>query len=74
MLATRKAFQNTMRHNLVSGVEEILGRRVTAFFSDNNIEPDMAAETFVLAPPGAEAQGNGSADAATRASEATAGA
>ena len=59
VLATRKAFQNTMRHSLVNGVEEILGRRVTAFFSDNNIEPDMAAETFVLAPQGAEPQGDG---------------
>ena len=73
VLATRKAFQNTMRHSLVSGVEEILGRRVTAFFSDNNIEPDMAAETFVLAPQGAEPQSDGSLASAGPAGEPSGG-
>jgi uncharacterized protein YbcI len=50
VLNARKAFQRTMRDDLVSGVEEILGRRVTAFMSDNHIDPDMAVEVFVLAP------------------------
>ena len=50
VLSTRKAFQGTMRHDLIGGVEEILGRKVVAFMSDNHIDPDVAAETFLLAP------------------------
>jgi uncharacterized protein YbcI len=46
----RKAFQGTMRHDLISGIEEILGRKVVAFMSDNHIDPDIAIEAFVLAP------------------------
>lgn len=50
VLTTRKAYQGTMRGELVSGVEAILGRTVTAFMSDNHIDPDVAVEVFVLAP------------------------
>jgi uncharacterized protein YbcI len=50
VLETRKAFQQTMRADLVEGVESILGQKVVAFFSDNHIDPDMAVEVFVLAP------------------------
>jgi uncharacterized protein YbcI len=50
VLATRKAFQGTMRHDLIAGVEQILGRQVTAFMSDNHINPDAAVEVFLLAP------------------------
>lgn len=50
VLTTRRAYQGTMRVELVSGVEAILGRRVTAFMSDNHIDPDVAVEVFVLAP------------------------
>jgi len=59
VLTMRKAFQNTMRGELVGGVEEILGRRVVAFLSDNHIDPDVAVETFVLAPAGAASQDGG---------------
>ena len=34
---------------LVAGVEEITGRKVEAFLSDNHLDPDVAVETFVLA-------------------------
>jgi uncharacterized protein YbcI len=50
VLDTRRMFQQTMRDELVAGVEEILGRRVIAFMSDNHIDPDLAVETFVLEP------------------------
>lgn len=50
VLTTRKAFQNTMRRDLVAGVESLTGRHVVAFFSDNHIEPDIALESFLLAP------------------------
>ena len=48
VLTMRKAFQGTMRHDLVNGVEEILGRKVIAFMSDNHIDPDLAVEMFVM--------------------------
>lgn len=50
VLDMRRAFQQTMREDLVTGVERILERRVAAFLSDNHIDPDIAVETFVLAP------------------------
>jgi uncharacterized protein YbcI len=50
VLTMRKAYQGTMGNELISGVEQILGRKVIAFMSDNHIEPDFAAEVFVLAP------------------------
>jgi uncharacterized protein YbcI len=57
VLSMRKAFQRTMRDDLVAGVEGILGRKVLAFFSDNSIDPDCAAEVFLLAPDHAGASG-----------------
>jgi uncharacterized protein YbcI len=51
VLSMRKAFQSTMRRDLTGGIEEILGRTVVAFFSDNHIDPDVAVEVFVLARP-----------------------
>ena len=53
VLTMRKAFQSTMGDDLVSGVEEILGREVIAFMSDNHIDPDVAVEVFLLAPAAA---------------------
>ncbi len=50
VLDMRKAYQNTMRQELVAGVEQISGREVIAFLSDNHIDPDIAVESFVLAP------------------------
>ncbi len=74
VLTLRKAFQGTMRHDLVGGVEEILGRRVAAFMSDNHIDPDLAVEIFVLAPHGAGPQGDGARGAAKTPGEAMASA
>ena len=48
VLAMRRAFQATMRADLVAAVEEITGRTVSAFLSDNHIDPDLAVEMFVL--------------------------
>jgi uncharacterized protein YbcI len=50
VLTMRKAYQSTMRLDLVRGIEDILGRTVRAFLSDNHIDPDVAVEVFVLAP------------------------
>jgi uncharacterized protein YbcI len=50
VLDMRKAYQNTMRGDLVAAVQEATGRKVIAFLSDNHIEPDIAIESFVLEP------------------------
>jgi uncharacterized protein YbcI len=54
VLTMRKAYQDTMRDDLVTGVEEITGRTVIAFLSDNHIDPDIAIESFVLEPEAGE--------------------
>jgi len=36
-----------MRDDLIAVVEELTGRRVIAFLSDNHMDPDIAVETFV---------------------------
>jgi uncharacterized protein YbcI len=57
VLTMRFAFQETMRSELIKGVEEITGREVAAFMGASHIDPDMAIESFVLVPqrPTAEA-------------------
>ena len=47
---TRRAYQLTMRDDFTAGIEEITGRVVIAFLSANNLDPDIAIESFVLAP------------------------
>jgi uncharacterized protein YbcI len=54
VLTMRKAFQGTMRRDLINGVEAIVGRDVIAFLSDNHINPDIAVEVFLLAPADAD--------------------
>jgi uncharacterized protein YbcI len=50
VLETRRAYQLTMRDDLTAGVEEITGRQVIAFLSANHLDPDLAIESFMLAP------------------------
>jgi uncharacterized protein YbcI len=50
VLSMRREFQETMRDDLVRMVEVIMEREVIAFMSSNHIDPDMAAEVFVLEP------------------------
>jgi uncharacterized protein YbcI len=50
VLKTRHEFQTLMRDDLVKVVEDALDRKVTAFMSDNHIDPDMGVEVFVLEP------------------------
>ena len=50
VLETRKRYQTAMREDLVAIVEGHTGRKVIAFMSDNHIDPDIAAEVFVLQP------------------------
>jgi uncharacterized protein YbcI len=48
VLAMRRAFQNTMRADLIAAIEELTGRTVEAFLSDNLHDPDVAVEIFLM--------------------------
>jgi uncharacterized protein YbcI len=52
VLGLRHKFQGVMRADLTAAVERATGRKVIAFMSDNHVDPDMAAEVFVLEPDG----------------------
>ncbi len=73
VLTMRRAYQGTMRHDLINGIEQILGRKVVAFLSDSHIDPDVAVEVFLLAPADAGPQGDGARGAAKTPREAMAG-
>jgi uncharacterized protein YbcI len=50
VLSNRKAYQQTMSRDLIGAIEQLTGRTVLAFLSDNHINPDIAVESFVLVP------------------------
>jgi uncharacterized protein YbcI len=49
---TRQIFQQSQRAAFVGAVEEITGRKVRAFFSQVDFNPDIAVEVFLLEPEG----------------------
>lgn len=59
VLRMRREFQRTMEADLIAAVERLTGCHVVAFMSDNHLDPDIAAELFVLdrSVPGDEAVG-----------------
>ena len=44
----RHLLQETMQADFNAAVQRLTGRQVVAFISGNHIEPDMAAEVFVM--------------------------
>jgi uncharacterized protein YbcI len=50
VLATRRAFQQTMSSQMIAAVERHSGRKVLAFLSENHVDPDVAVESFVHVP------------------------
>jgi uncharacterized protein YbcI len=50
VLHSRRAFQETIQSEAISAVQELSGRRVVAFMSNNHIDPDLAVEVFILEP------------------------
>ena len=48
----RRAFQDAMAPDFTAVVETHTGRRVRAFMSQVNLEPDVDVEIFVLEPAG----------------------
>ena len=47
----RGLFQRAMEDDFREAVERLTGRRVIAFISGNQLDPDVAAELFVLDEP-----------------------
>jgi uncharacterized protein YbcI len=50
VLELRHDYQQTMADELIGAVEDLTGRKVIAFMSQNHIDPDLALEFFVLQP------------------------
>ena len=50
VLDLRRRWQRVMREDVSREIEELTGRKVTGFMSDNHIDPDLAVEVFVLEP------------------------
>jgi uncharacterized protein YbcI len=50
VLQMRHRFQLAMQEDLIGLVETQMQRKVVAFMSANHLDPDMAAEVFVLEP------------------------
>jgi uncharacterized protein YbcI len=47
----RHLFQQTMDADFHAAVERLTGRKVVAFISGNDLDPDVAAEVFILDQP-----------------------
>jgi uncharacterized protein YbcI len=54
VLEERSTFQRLMREEAIGAIENLSGRTVKAFMSNNHIDPDLAVETFVLVPTSGE--------------------
>ena len=50
VLDMRRAYQDAIREDCIAAIEDLTSRTVTAFMSANHIDPDLAAEVFVLQP------------------------
>lgn len=50
VLRLRRLWQSVMRDSCSSAIEELTGRKVVGFMSDNHIDPDIAVEVFILEP------------------------
>lgn len=50
VLDLRRRWQQVMKTDVSREIEELTGRRVIGFMSDNHIDPDLAVEVFVLEP------------------------
>src|SRR5439155_10525024 len=48
VLDLRRRWQRVMKDGVSREIEELTGRKVIGFMSDNHIDPDLAVEAFVL--------------------------
>jgi uncharacterized protein YbcI len=47
---TRSAFQSAMQRRFITAIENLSGRQVAAFISNQHIGPDIEVELFMFAP------------------------
>jgi uncharacterized protein YbcI len=59
VLDTRRLWQQVMKEDMSSVVEDLTGRTVVGFLSDSHIDPDLAVEVFLLEPASKEAAHDG---------------
>jgi uncharacterized protein YbcI len=50
VLDLRRRWQAVMEADVSREIEELTGRTVIGFMSDNHIDPDLAVEVFILEP------------------------
>jgi uncharacterized protein YbcI len=50
VLDLRRRWQQVMKDDVSHEIEELTGRKVIGFMTDNHIDPDLAVEVFVLEP------------------------
>jgi uncharacterized protein YbcI len=50
VLDLRRRWQRVMEADISREIEQLTGRKVVGFMSDNHIDPDLAVEVFVLEP------------------------
>jgi len=50
VLDLRRRWQRVMKEEISREIEQLTGRKVIGFMSDNHIDPDLAVEVFVLEP------------------------
>ena len=50
VLDLRRRWQRVMKTELSKEIEQLTGRKVIGFMSDNHLDPDLAVEVFVLEP------------------------
>src|SRR4051794_11138944 len=50
VLDLRRRWQRVMEADVSLEIEQLTGRKVVGFMSDNHIAPDLAVEVFVLEP------------------------
>ena len=48
VLSLRRLWQKVMRTSCSQAIEDLTGRKVVGFMSDNHIDPDIAVEVFIL--------------------------
>jgi uncharacterized protein YbcI len=50
VLDLRRRWQRVMKTDLSHEIEQLTGRKVIGFMSDNHLDSDLAVEVFVLEP------------------------
>ena len=50
VLDLRRRWQRVMQTELSEEIEQLTGRKVIGFMSDNHLDPDLAVEVFILEP------------------------